>query len=709
MGVGCAGVLIRHPRTMPSSSRALADCALRETRRIRTTRTAFSRPNHTPVEFRLPRQPTQRIATSLLPLTKQKHFNVMVATTLLCILGLLASAAEADHLPPQSRKRRRRQQQTQSPNIVAESAAEEDQKFASEVVAAHIEEATQSEKHKGKKNKVATHMPKPFHCFRTLAGTFDAMHDVVSAYPHLARMADIGNSYRGFDNKVLVLTSSKPYIGAKIEEKGKVFITFGLHARELAPPELGIRFAEHLLESYETDADVGQVLDYSEIHLLLFANPDGRRIVEKDPSLGKEYGWRKNVHDYKGTTCPADGAYDYGRDKITDNGSDTAYVYGVDLNRNFPFMWGESGGSDNPCDDNYRGPSPYVPEPEVAAIIEYAESLFPPEQRRDNGDSNSVFEPFEEDATSGVFIDVHSSGKIVGMPWYFKNMTAPNLWELMALDHKFCSYNGHRPLASGYTYWYDAAGNSIDYMYATFGAASFTFEVGHEQAEDCTYFTKQVLSYNIEALLYAAKVARAPYKIPQGPDVIRLALFQPSEGSPINVEVEVSDEHRTLIKDKRGQPREGYPMIPSGQQSISAVRIFLNQHPYNANGDPSSFVEKKPSLDSPTVRASIPLDISEMSAGRHRICAQAVDTDGYKGAVSCVYFTIDSNGALEKQCLDSNQFFSLLDDKGNWNDRSKTCSDVAKDAKMCDRVVKYRGTAIVADICPLQCDSSCNK
>lgn len=647
-------------------------------------------------------------------LSNQKQSNIMVATTVLYAVGLVASAAAAaaDHFPPQppqSRKRRRQQQPTMNSNVVAESAAEEDQKFASEVVAAHIEEAAQSENHKGKNHKVATHMPKPFHCFRTVAGTFGAMHDIVSAYPNLARIADIGNSYRGFDNKVLVLTSSTPYNGAEIEERGKIFITFGLHARELAPPELGLRFAEHLVGSYEEDAEIGQVLDYNEIHLLFFANPDGRLIAENDPSLGKEHGWRKNVHDYKGSACPADGTYDYGREQITKIGNDTAYVYGVDLNRNFPFMWGASGGSENPCDDNYQGPRPYAPEPEVTAIIEYAERLFPYEQRRDTSDSNAAFEPFDASTTSGVFIDVHSSGKIVGMPWYFKNVTAPNLWELMALDHKFCSYNGHRPLASGYTYWYDAAGNSIDYMYASFGAASFTFEVGHEQAEDCSYFTKQVLSYNIEALLYAAKVARAPYKIPQGPDVVRLALFQPSEGSPINVEVEVSDEHRTLIKDKRGEAREGYPTIPSGQQSISAIRIFLNQHPYNIDEDASSFVEDKPSLDSPTVRASIPIDVSEMSAGRHRICAQAVDREAYEGAVSCVYFSIDSDGALEKQCLDSNQFFSLLDDKGSWNDRSKTCSDVTKDAKMCNRVVKYRGTTIVADICPLQCDSSCNK
>jgi len=607
-------------------------------------------------------------------------------------LGLVASAAATDKFSPQPQQSRNLKNAN-----VAEATAEEDQKFASEVVAAHIEEATQSEKHK---HKAATHMPKPFHCFRTIQGTFDAMHDLVSAYPHLAQMVDIGNSYRGFDNKVLVLTS-----GVEIEEKGKVLITCGLHARELAPPELGIRFAEHLVKSYDTNADVAQILDHNEIHLLLFANPDGRQIVEKDPSLGKERGWRKNAHVYNGSACPENAAYAYGREPIIANDNETAYAYGVDLNRNFPFMWGGIGGSNNPCDDNYQGPSPYEPEPETLAIIEYASSIF--HQRRDTSDSSATFEPFDE--ASGIFIDVHSSGKIVGCPWMFKNLTAPNLWELMALDHKLCSYNGHRPLVSGYSYWYDSAGNSMDYMYASFGAASFTFEVGHEQAEDCTYFAKQVLPYNIEALKFAGKVARQPFKIPKGPDVIRLALFQPLEGRSINVEVEVSDEHRTLIKDKRGEAREGYPTIPSSQQSISAIRVFLNQHPYNNNEHSLSFVEEKPSLNSTTVQTSISLDVSEISAGRHKICVQAVDTEEYEGAVTCKFFGIDSSGKLKKQCLDSIALFSLLDDKGNWNQRSKTCSDAGKDASMCERIVKYRGTTLVADICPLQCDPSCTK
>lgn len=650
---------------------------------------------------------------------------MVTRTALYAVLASAAVAADhssqsaaRQHTHARKRRRQPENQRTLFENV-AESTAEEEQKFASEVVAAHIEEQIEAENHEDKKHKkVATHLPKPFHCFRTVAGTFDAMHKIVAAYPHLARIADIGNSYRGFDNKVLVLTSSGPNNNTDGEiEKGKMFITWGLHARELAPPELGIRWAEHLVDSYDTDADVGQILDYNEIHLLLVANPDGRQIVERDPSLGKEKGWRKNTHDYSPfggdeSACPAEATYDYGRERITNGDNETTFVYGVDLNRNFPFMWGLSGGSDNPCDDNYQGPSPYVPEPETSAIMEYAKHLFPPDQRREVSDSNATFEPYDEDVTSGIYLDIHASGKICGMPWFFNNITAPNLWELMALDHKLCSYNGHRPLVSGYTYWYDAAGNSIDYMYANFGAASFTFEVGHEQAEDCAYFTKQVLPYNFHALLYAAKVARAPYKIPQGPDILRLALFQPVEGSPISVKVEASDEHRTLIKDKRGKAREGYPTIPSGQQSLSAIRVFLDHHPYNtSSGEEVPFLEEKPSLDSIDARVSIPidLDMSELSIGRHRICVQAIDTEGYEGAVSCVYFSISSNGELTKQCIDTEEFFSLLNDEGNWNDRSKTCSDAAGDASMCDKIAKYRGTTLVADICQLQCDPSCHK
>ena len=132
----------------------------------------------------------------------------------------------------------------------------------------------------------------------------------------------------------------------------------GIYAREYAPPELVARWIEHLVSGYGIDADITSILDHTEIHIVLASNPDGRRIAETN----RDKFQRKSTHDYG--SCGDSG--------------------GVDLNRNFPFMWGRNDGSSgNPCADTYRGPSP-ASEPEVKAIVKYVGALFPLIQRKAN-------------------------------------------------------------------------------------------------------------------------------------------------------------------------------------------------------------------------------------------------------------------------------------------------------------------------------------
>ena len=621
----------------------------------------------------------------------------------------------------------------------AESTAEEDQKFATEVVAAHqvdaIELPSKTTKHKKdqhhkvkddgqqkkKKHKHKyEHMKGEYSCYRTVAGTMDTMYDIVATYPNLASIIDIGKTYLGFENKVLVLTSRGNENGRRSStssgdntEKGRMFLTFGLHARELAPPELGIRWAEHLVKSYGVDADVSQVLDYNEIHMLLHANPDGRQIAEKNPSLGNDSGWRKNAHDYPpngsdgGNGCSGDSVYG-----IANPDGNETLIYGVDLNRNFPYQWGGEGSSSNPCDDNYKGPSPYSPEPEVAAIMDYAKALFPRAQQRRDDDIESILtEPYDEE-TTGAYIDVHASGKVVGQPWYYKNITAPNIWELMALNHKFCSFNGHKPVVSGYdSFWYEAAGATDDYMYGSLGVAAFTFEVGHDQAENCNYFEKEIIPHNFHALLYGAKVSRAPYRIPKGPDVTRFALSRSLEDpdSAIRVEVAASDVHRTLIKDKRGVTiPDKYPVIPSGKQNVSSIQVFVDEHPYdNSNPLPYATI---PTGISNSATESIAIDIgtSTLVEGQHTVCVQAVDSASMEG--QCIVHTspLTLTIGLSRMCVDSDRYFSLRKDTGSWVVRAKTCLNTVDEAEViCGRRVKYLGDTLVKDICPLRCDSEC--
>ena len=43
---------------------------------------------------------------------------------------------------------------------------------------------------------------------------------------------------------------------------------------------------------------------------------------------------------------------------------------GVDLNRNFDFHWGETGASEDPCNERYAGPRPFS-EPETRAMADF--------------------------------------------------------------------------------------------------------------------------------------------------------------------------------------------------------------------------------------------------------------------------------------------------------------------------------------------------
>ena len=154
-------------------------------------------------------------------------------------------------------------------------------------------------------------------CYRTVDETYASAEAIASAYPALASWVDIGDSWEranygagnGHDIMVLVLTNK-----ARGGDKAKILVNSGLHARELAPVELNMRFAEYLVTHYGTDADITWLLDYNEVHLLLVSNPDGRVQVETTGLL-----WRKNTNEnYCGPTS---------------NGR------GADLNRNFDFHW----------------------------------------------------------------------------------------------------------------------------------------------------------------------------------------------------------------------------------------------------------------------------------------------------------------------------------------------------------------------------------
>jgi hypothetical protein len=208
---------------------------------------------------------------------------------------------------------------------------------------------------------------------------------------------DIGDSFlktqdntKGYDIYALKITGMSDTSSGN-KNKSIMLAMSGLHPREYAPPELLQRWATQLVEGYGVDADITAILDHAEIHLIIQSNPDGRALAETTQPFR-----RKNLNEANSRFCS------------------TPAETGVDLNRNFPFQWGLASGSSNQgCAQTYRG-SAAASEPETQAIVNYALSIFPTSQRQtyDTTDPNDIA-TYPTETTSGIFIDVHSSGELI--------------------------------------------------------------------------------------------------------------------------------------------------------------------------------------------------------------------------------------------------------------------------------------------------------
>lgn len=348
-------------------------------------------------------------------------------------------------------------------------------------------------------------------CYRTVEETFQTAEDIVAAYPNLAQWIDVGDSWEkvtpggsaGYDMMVLRLTNQA--IGG---DKPRLLITASIHAREYTPAELTTRFAEQLVTGYGVDPDITWILDHHEVHLMLQANPDGRKKAETGLS------WRKNTNE---AYC-----------------SPTSNNRGADLNRNFAFQWGCCGGSStNPCDGTYRGPSA-ASEPEVQAVQDYMRAIFP-DQRPD-----PLTSPAPVDAT-GVYLDIHSYSQLVLWSWGFTNTVAPNGPALQTLGRKFAYFNNYTPQQAIGLYPTD--GSTDDFGYGDLGVASYTFELGTSFFQACSTFENTIVPGNMPALLYAAKVVRTPYMTPAGPDALNVAAAPAAitVGDPVVLTATIND------------------------------------------------------------------------------------------------------------------------------------------------------------------------
>ncbi len=134
-------------------------------------------------------------------------------------------------------------------------------------------------------------------------------------------------------------------------DKPAILITGCHHAREWISVEVPLFFLGYLVDNYGKDPYVTYLVNNRDIWIIPVVNPDGYiKSWDQNDRDNNHTGWRKNCRDNNG-------------DGLIDDED------GVDLNRNYGYMWGydDVGSSGVPSNRFYRGPEPFS-EPETQAI-----------------------------------------------------------------------------------------------------------------------------------------------------------------------------------------------------------------------------------------------------------------------------------------------------------------------------------------------------
>ena len=179
-----------------------------------------------------------------------------------------------------------------------------------------------------------------FYTYKEMLRTLDSMR---KKFPKLITKKQAVSAAQTANGNVLyfVRISNNP----KAEQnKPKILYTALHHAREPESLTQLIFFMWYLLENYNTNADIKNIIDNEELYFIPCVNPDGYLYNEATNPTGGGM-WRKNRRD---------------------NGDGN---YGVDLNRNYGYKWGydNSGSSNYTGDETYRGPYAFS-EPETQMV-----------------------------------------------------------------------------------------------------------------------------------------------------------------------------------------------------------------------------------------------------------------------------------------------------------------------------------------------------
>ena len=249
------------------------------------------------------------------------------------------------------------------------------------------------------------------------------LNELATLRPDLAEVINVGTSLEGRTINGIRITG--PGTG-----KPPVLFNGCQHAREWIAVMVPMYIADTLINDYDTDPAIQDIVDRVEFFIVPIVNPDGYVYT-----WGPDRLWRKNRRD---------------------NGDGT---FGVDLNRNWSVGWGGAGSSGITSSQTYRGLAAFS-EPESSALRDL----------------------FVASPQMVSTIDFHSYSQLVLSPWGYTLDLTPDvsLYDELGSTMAQAILDVH-----GTTYidgpaaitLYQASGISIDWTYGDQGTYSFTIEL----------------------------------------------------------------------------------------------------------------------------------------------------------------------------------------------------------------------------------------
>jgi len=466
--------------------------------------------------------------------------------------------------------------------------------------------------------------------FRTYNQMLQEMNEIVAYYPDIAKMQDIGDSYEktagkgGYDIWVMKISDH-----VEIEEdEAEVFFMANISAREIVTPEIIMYFMHYLIDNYGKDPSITYLVNNRQIWLCPTVNPDGHEycFTGSEPYTydypGNPIWWRKNK-----------------RDNDSD-GSFNPYFDGVDLDRNFGYMWGydDVGSSQESTSPNYRGTAEFS-EPESQAIRDFVMK------------HNFI-----------ITLSFHSYGPNWLYPWGYTSILAPDRLIFRKLSDGCVSYNKY--ISCSVNEFTPANGNADDWFYGEQTIKNkiyaLTPQVGSADEgflafgffPDTLFLEKQILE-NQEPMIYLTYVAGEEPVIIHSPlpdtafhgphqviatvlTPITLTLSSPIDQSGIKLfyrmnEVALFD---SVVMIPMGNNNEYSAFIPATE---SEGRIYYYIRALDQNGRTGSLPKGAPmatysfyvslDLEAPTIFHT-PIDHGSISATEFPV--RAIITDNVK-------------------------------------------------------------------------------